>query len=82
MADHSPGAWTLLLPYIYDRENPFPIATVSGAKIDANARLMVAAPDMLEVLEWIERGDWNDGPGSWAVLDRRVSEAIAKAKGG
>ena len=23
----------------------------------------------------------NDGPGSWVVLDRRVEEVIAKAKG-
>ena len=30
---------------------------------------------MLELLEWIVDGGWND-PGSWVVLDRRVEEVI------
>lgn len=49
--------------------------------LEENARIMTLSREMLDVLEWIERGDWNDGPGSWAVLDRRVSEVIAKARG-
>ena len=36
---------------------------------------------MLATLEWIADGSWNDGPGSWAVLDRRVEATIAKARG-
>ena len=48
---------------------------------EPNAQIIAVSREMLELLEWIERGDWNDGPGSWAVLDRRVSEIIAKARG-
>ena len=48
---------------------------------EVNAHLIAAAPEMLELLEWIIDGGWNDGPGSWVVLDRRVEEVIAKAKG-
>ena len=46
-----------------------------------NARLRDASLEMLELLEWIVDGGWNDGPGSWVMLDRRVEEVIAKAKG-
>ena len=71
---------------IYPAGGGLVFATVRG-KGTEDTELMVkthkirAAPEMLAVLEWIADGSWNDGPGSWAVLDRRVEEVIAKAKG-
>ena len=69
--------------------NP-PICTVySGPDNEANTRLIAAAPEtaeqrdeLLATLEWIIGDSWNDGIGSWAHVQRRVEEAIAKAKGG
>ena len=86
MADHTPGPWRVLFPGIYDVENPYPIAKVhkterNGPEIDANARLIAAAPDMLEALEAAKRvmGPMATSfPNTLAIID----EAIAKATDG
>ena len=81
MAEHTPGPWQVIYPGIYDVENAYPIAVLSrklrdGPEIDANARLIAAAPDLLEVLEDLvyqlagHEPQWED-----------ARAAVAKAKG-
>jgi hypothetical protein len=54
-----------------------------GKSYEANARLIAAAPDLLSILEDIEREighweiDWKDGP---TTIGEIVSAAITKAK--
>ena len=82
MAEHTPRPWTLTEKDTYAWDVGQGLLTEEGYfKHEADARLVSAAPDMLELLEWIIDGGWNDGPGSWMMLDRRVEEVIAKAKG-
>ena len=56
-------------------------------ELDSNARLMAAAPDLLEALDelcnWFgeDRSDWDDWEGVDEVLDN-AQNAIAKATGG
>ena len=57
------------------------IIQVAIDNYEANALAIAAVPEMLETLEWILDGGWNDGPGSWANLERRVEAVIAKARG-
>ena len=44
---------------------------------EANARLIAAAPDLLEALKWVQRAVVDDSPDMWAS----ISSAIAKAEG-
>ena len=90
MADHTPGPWRVLYPGIYDVENPYPIAKVhktdrSGTEIDANARLIAAAPNMLAALKEIISilgGTCWDGCRKRDCRSVRVARAaIAKVKG-
>lgn len=85
MSKHTPGPWvaSLTLGYGEAGEHGIPIARekddllvahVYGA---ANARLIAAAPDLLEALELVV--DITERAGLGAVLNARA--AIAKAKG-
>ena len=91
MAEHTPGPWRVLFPGIYDVENPYPIAKVhrtdrSGPEVDANARLIAAAPELLEALErlgnqhcpkcYLHPLAYEHSPDCI-----RITAAIAKAKG-
>ena len=82
-AKHTPGPWEFLSP---DDGNCGAITAKTGWICDfaeepsnANARLMAAAPDLLEALRQIveQHGQWNNG--IWASNIARV--AIAKATG-
>lgn len=77
MSKHTPGPWHAMGWNVYDKDDMIADAGfVSEVKSDANARLIAAAPDMLEALESIE--DMRSMQGA----DRyRVKAAIAKAKG-
>lgn len=103
MSKHTPGPWTYLrnpegTRWIIDAGAFHAIAATAGYEPDneANARLIAAAPEMLDALEavWkyslviessVRRGD---GPEQYAgVLEalrlvKEVRAAIAKAEGG
>ena len=93
MSQHTQGPWTVENNSIYGNAGmirPF-IASVEDDHRDeetnANARLIAAAPDLLDALQWITRCASIRGPvGTTAYLisDKRMAEvraAIAKATG-
>lgn len=57
----------------------FEVVAENDKRVDAkaNARLMAAAPDMLEALENIENDDEHMPPSAWAL----IQTAITKARG-
>lgn len=92
---HTPGPWKIdryfpsRRPFGISQDlgnKPGKAVTTSGGfarkstdEAEANARLIAAAPDMLEALEYICEAEWdgiNEPP--WA---ERARAAIAKAKG-
>lgn len=85
MNKHTPGPWFMtgeLLGY-RSRINSTPqnlgwdLAHVcNGPEADANARLIAAAPDLLEALEFVIRGV----PDTWEGV-QKARAAIAKATG-
>ena len=85
MDEHTPGPWSTIGKWVYDVENPSPIAQClrpygEGAA-NANARLIAAAPEMLEALELVVQAhEWWSGGFSPELMDP-VRAAIAKAKG-
>lgn len=84
MAEHTPPPWGKRGRAIVGQGRE--IARVHTAfgiwdMNEANLNLMVAAPEMLETLEWVLDDNWNDGIGSWATVQRRLEAVIAKAKG-
>ena len=94
MAKHTPMPWMIDMgegdyPLVFSYDGRLiadPLVNDEAAVKDpvevmANCTAIAAAPEMLETLEWILDGGWNDGPGSWATLDRRLEEVIAKARG-
>ena len=90
---HTPGPWLPACkasgaacrhPAIISDEGQVGTAAWQGSEsaTDANARLIAAAPDLLEVLQKIVN---HVDAGTAAILNRLVSEAraaIAKAEGG
>ena len=84
---HTPGPWrigdagnTVFGPKT-DRPSPQTIATLGVIDHAANARLIAAAPEMLDALRavWAEAdGDWKSEHPTAAL----VRAAIAKAEGG
>lgn len=73
-----------------EHESAFDLAIVRNAgsdpETDANARLIVAAPDMLaaaqDVLDWMDNMVERKGiaPG-WLAIENRLRAAVAKVKG-
>ena len=91
---HTPGPWAYIVPdghvvrhpQIYSDFGPVANATWLGEnkldQLNANARLIAAAPELLEALEEIVSAADGDG---WSQLDadlRKARAAIAKATGG
>ena len=91
---HTPGPWAYIVPdgyvvrhpQIYSDFGPVANATWLGEnkldQLNSNARLIAAAPDLLEALEEIVSAADGDG---WNQLDgnlRKARAAIAKATGG
>lgn len=54
MSKHTPGPWKLDREVVVDRED-LEVATVdvNQGKWEANARLIAAAPELLEALRWM-----------------------------
>ncbi len=83
---HTPGPWTMFGQYSVMDHTGLYIKLVGGGEQppfqpeeqEANARLIAAAPELLEVLETIERVDVKLPFG----LLGQVRAVIAKAKGG
>lgn len=81
---HTPGPWGVN----YSRFSE--VRTADGAVIatcnklsglvnlQANARLIAAAPELLAALQWVMRAAAEDSPAMWSAC----SAAIAKAQGG
>ena len=69
---------------IYDEETGEDLATVKGGNAKANARLMCAAPDLLEALEFITQSyrDAANDKTSWQMPGalEKADAAIYKAK--
>ena len=82
-AEHTSGPWEVLDPYIYSNgTRQYPIAEIKRGRFDpvmqdANARLIAAAPDMLEALE----GMVCVFGGRAHKVVRQAQAAIATAKG-
>jgi hypothetical protein len=107
MVEHTPGPWSFdqdwhRIPTIFAAEGRTMVATIEkgtcgrdarpGADREANARLIAAAPDMLEALLEVRNlvreasaTGFNCHDGDWAERlfynQAKVSEAIRKAEG-
>jgi hypothetical protein len=88
MTQHTPGPWAATEGYLW-RGIRAPSRVIADMRIvggvvenevQANARLIAAAPDMLAALQDIA-DFWEEPTLSLWVLKSRVSAAIAKAKG-
>ena len=92
--EHTPGPWTILpnTPHfvraMHPAEGMQPVATVYhfDGELDANARLIAAAPTLLEALEELERltvwvGGQNPVHDAIETAKRNARAAIAKARG-
>ena len=77
MSEHTPGPWKVVGQSVISDSgiicNP-PSGPID--ELEANARLIAAAPDMLEVLEFVDEDAVMN-----VKLSRHVALAIAKAKG-
>lgn len=96
MSKHTPGPWKLdatTLEITTSDEVEARIAMIDGDNCDwsqaeADARLIAAAPEMLEALKTAKETirAWH-GPNAWDIYDRvspemrLINEAIAKAEG-
>lgn len=79
MSKHTPGPWNVTVNYedeafSIDDSLGFPIAI--ALKIEANARLIAAAPDLLEACKLALS---SCEPHS--VVHRKISDAVTKAEG-
>ena len=91
---HTPGPWAYIVPdghvvrhpQIYSDFGPVANATWLGEnKLDqlkANARLIAAAPELLEALELLVDNPYREGTESDERLRRIARAAIANATGG
>ena len=83
MSNHTPGPWAYenyggTVHVFLDNEGGTPsICKLVGNDKDANARLIAAAPDLLEALERVKA----TGVFLGAIPQEMVDAAIAKAKG-
>ena len=92
---HTQGPWTIHQDYarsiigadgtsvagVTSNKGVPPIKRPSEAEWEANARLIAAAPDMLEVLEFVMRCDEKGFVDLKLGLHNRIQNAISKAKG-
>ena len=94
MANHTPGPWVSLPTYVgkdgYSKGG-YEVKTVAGESVtgwgrvtqtEANARLIAAAPEMLEVLIELQESAqyWSEYDVPIGIVDR-LNVVISKAKG-
>ena len=88
MTEHTKGPWTCsqVAHYIYPNEKHFIVADntdtyIGEANTKANARLIAAAPEMLEYLKDLE--EWFSDPSTFYLKEWPMSLAdmIAKVEG-
>lgn len=91
MTEHTPGPWAVDLDLskvplrqdtatVYDSEENS-IADLYHGRIEANAHLIAAAPDLLTLLDELDRRVVWESVGLGNEIAERVEAAIAKAKG-
>ena len=91
MSEHTPGPWSgwgVSNPYVCGADYK-PVCTISTARSEyhANARLIAAAPDLLEALEELTRCHveyckaYGSGIADNATCVQQANVAIAKARG-
>jgi len=93
MAEHTPGPWrvdgreiiyddTSGLPYVVAKTGLYVLTPNMDANAEANARLIAAAPDLLEALEAVLHDSYHQLDSQMTdETERKVLAAIAKAKG-
>ena len=87
-AKHTPGPWYATTMGeagwvdVFAHGVDIPIASTRHQDQEANARLICAAPDMLDVLKELEESAeyWSDYDVPVGIVDR-INAAIAKAEG-
>lgn len=87
--DFTPGPWTQTGTNVRTKDgglictaaNHWADTTTPLVEKEANARLISAAPELLEALEWLV-DDWERVTGRTLPDDHEAKAAIAKAKGG
>ena len=101
MSKHTPGPWELVagrtfhtedgtFSLSYGRESGTNVPRFrSPERLDANARLIAAAPDLLAAAEWVIGNLPVTAPtangtllSTWETMQRKLRLAIARAKGG
>lgn len=89
-AAHTPGPWKArhwdAAAWEVDKGNPFIIAFPKNVQLldelEANARLISAAPDLLNVAKQCLERNWNPfEPDNQSALWHELKAAIAKAEG-
>ena len=95
-ATHTPGPWRQVtalssdwnnIRYIEANDTCAKVATIhhypgmEQSEALANARLTIAAPDLLAALEWLRDEYCEGGALDGTEAERRILVAIAKAKG-
>jgi hypothetical protein len=88
MSKHTPGPWKIehdYKPYVINAGAGHTICAITGTaairpEAEANARLIAAAPEMLEALKLVRESGLADEYGASAVEDA-INAAIKKATG-
>ena len=82
---HTPAPWTAKKEAVWNADEVMYVAaknfdTISPSQtLEANARLIAAAPDLLDALEWLVQDEPADSAKKGVIYARAV---IAKARGG
>ena len=92
-ATFTPGPWVANNHMFIKAPNGFTVALVRGPSgrgkeyyeglpyCQANARLIAAAPELLEALDAVELARMTDEPKHWDAATTLTAKAIAKARG-
>ncbi|MBV9483804.1 MAG: hypothetical protein JO249_24110, partial [Acidobacteria bacterium] len=89
-AQHTPGPWqaiTTATRFTVNDKDGFPVLRINGGMVpvEANARLIAAAPDMLDALEFVRMTfadiEASKRKGYYVECPKIVDAAIAKAEG-
>lgn len=85
MSAHSPGPWTVELPdngVVIADASGYTIAQVFGLAGVANARLIAAAPELLEAVRRLAERDCDDCFAELCDTHKSVAAVLARIDGG